>query len=72
MKGNVGEYRPEDGIGDIDPDDGRGVVRFLKSEIVGRKSMPKDQRVEFELEHGPLGPEAVQVRRVQEGEEPPS
>ena len=66
MKGNVGKYKPSDGRGDIHPDDDKGDVPFVKSEIVGRKSMPHDQRVEFELELGPKGPEAVEVRRVDE------
>ena len=71
MKGNVGKYRPEDGMGDIHPDDGRGDVTFLESDIVGRKSIPKDQRVEFDLEQGPKGPRAVDVRSVDDGVESP-
>lgn len=66
MKGNVGKYNPSDGRGDIYPDDEKGEVPFAKSQIVGRKSMPHDQRVEFELELGPKGPEAVSVRRVED------
>ncbi len=69
MKGNVGKYRPDDGIGDIHPDDDRGDVPFFKAGIVGRKALPRGQRVEFELEQGPKGPEAVDVRRVQDDEE---
>jgi CspA family cold shock protein len=67
MKGSVTSYNASDGIGIIHPDDDHGDVRFLRSSIIGKKSMPRDQRVEFELEHGPRGPEAVEVRRIRAG-----
>jgi cold shock CspA family protein len=64
QQGAVDQYCYASGYGTIRPDDGKGALRFFRSQVVEPRSVTRDQRVEYEVELGPKGPEAVDVRRV--------
>ncbi len=64
MQGTVAHFNYLDGFGVIRPDEGGRDIHFLSSAVRGTKSLPTDQRVEFDLIYGPKGPQAVDIRRV--------
>lgn len=64
--GTVKWFNAEKGFGFITPDDG-GVDIFAHYSALhtqGYKSLDEGQRVEFEIEQGPKGPQAENIRSV--------
>ncbi len=62
-QGTVKWFNGEKGFGFIAPDDGSKDVFVHYSEISGSgyRSLEENQRVEFEVEQGNKGPQAVRV-----------
>ena len=65
-QGTVKWFNGEKGFGFITPDDGSKDVFVHYSEIQGNgyKSLDENQRVQFEIEQGAKGPQAVGVTAV--------
>lgn len=64
MTGTVKKFMDEKGFGFIVPDEGNDEVFFHQSEIQmeGFRTMAEGQRVEFDVEEGPKGLSAKQVK----------
>ena len=62
--GTVKWFNAEKGFGFITPDDGSTdvFVHYSVVDIQGYKSLADGQKVEFEFEEGPKGPQATIVR----------
>ena len=65
-QGTVKWFNGDKGFGFITPDDGSKDVFVHFSEIRGSgfRTLEEDQRVQFEVEQGPEGPQAVGVTAV--------
>jgi cold shock protein len=65
-QGTVKWFNGEKGFGFITPDDGTKDVFVHYSEIQGNgyRSLDENQRVQFEVEQGAKGPQAVGVSSV--------
>ena len=65
-QGTVKWFNGEKGFGFIAPDDGAKDVFVHFSEIRGSgfRTLEENQRVQFEVEQGPKGPQAVGVSAV--------
>jgi CspA family cold shock protein len=65
-QGTVKWFNGEKGFGFITPDGGDKDVFVHYSEIQGNgfRSLDENQRVEFDIEQGPKGPQAVKVTAV--------
>lgn len=65
MTGTVKWFNGTKGYGFITKDDGGDVfVHFSAIEMDGFKTLDEGQRVQFEVEDGPKGPQAAKVRSV--------
>ncbi len=66
MTGTVKKFMDNKGFGFIVPDEGNDEVFFHQSEIAmeGFLTMEEGQRVEFEVEEGPKGLSAKQVKPI--------
>ena len=66
MTGTVKKFMDNKGFGFIVPDEGEDEVFFHQSEIVmeGFRTLEEGQRVEFEVEKGPKGLSAKQVKAI--------
>lgn len=62
MKGQVKFFNDEKGFGFIKPDDGGKDVFVHKSGLIDR--IQDEDMVTFEVQDGPKGPSAVDVRRA--------
>jgi CspA family cold shock protein len=64
--GTVKWFNSEKGFGFIAPDDGSRDVFAHFSAISGSgyRSLEENQRVEFETEEGPKGPQAADIRAI--------
>ncbi|NYT75878.1 cold-shock protein [Alcaligenaceae bacterium] len=64
QKGKVKWFNADKGIGFITPDEGGADVFAHFSAIVGRgyRSLNEGQEVEFEVNDGPKGPQAAEIR----------
>jgi CspA family cold shock protein len=62
--GTVKWFNAEKGFGFITPDDGSGDLFAHYSAIAssGYRSLDENQKVQFEVAHGPKGPEAENIR----------
>jgi len=65
-QGTVKWFNGDKGFGFITPDDGSKDVLLHFSEIRGSgfRTLEENQRVQFEVEQGPKGPQAVGVTAV--------
>ena len=65
-QGTVKWFNGEKGFGFIAPDDGSKDVFVHYSEVQGSgfRTLEENQRVQFEVEQGPKGPQAVGVTSV--------
>jgi cold shock protein len=65
-QGTVKWFNGEKGFGFIAPDDGSKDIFVHYSEIQGNgfRTLEEDQRVQFDVEQGPKGPQAVGVTAV--------
>ncbi|NLJ40770.1 MAG: cold-shock protein [Clostridiales bacterium] len=62
MQGTVKWFNSEKGFGFIVSEDGQDVfVHFSAIQTEGYKTLEEGQRVEFEIEQSPRGPQAVNV-----------
>jgi len=62
MKGTVKWFNGNKGYGFITKDDGGDIfVHFSAIDMDGFKTLSEGQRVEFEVEEGPKGPQATKV-----------
>lgn len=62
MQGTVKWFNPEKGFGFIQRESGEDVfVHFSAIKSEGFKSLEEGQRVTFEIEQGPKGPQATNV-----------
>ncbi len=66
MTGTIKKFLDGKGFGFITPDEGDADVFFHQSEIQmeGFRTVSEGQRVEFEVEEGPKGLSARQVRPI--------
>ncbi|MBW2221477.1 MAG: cold-shock protein [Deltaproteobacteria bacterium] len=65
VKGNVKWFNEKKGFGFISREDGDDVfVHHTSIQAEGFKTLREGQEVEFEVEDGPKGPQAVNVREV--------
>ena len=66
MTGKVKKFIDDRGYGFIVPDEGDDEVFFHQSEIAmeGFRTMEEGQRVEFDVEEGPKGLSAKQVKPI--------
>lgn len=66
MTGTVKKFMDNKGFGFIVPDEGEDEVFFHQSEIImeGFRTLAEGQRVEFEVEKGPKGLSAKQVKPI--------
>ena len=66
MTGTVKKFLDGKGFGFITPDEGSDDVFFHQSEITmeGFRTLDEGQRVEFDLEEGPKGLSAKQVKPI--------
>ncbi len=66
MTGSVKKFLDGKGFGFITPDEGDGDVFFHQSEIImeGFRTLEEGQRVEFDVEEGPKGLSAKQVKPI--------
>ncbi len=66
MTGKVKKFMDDRGFGFITPDDGDREVFVHQSEIImeGVRTLVEGQRVEFEVEEGPKGLRAKQVKPI--------
>ncbi len=63
MTGTVKWFNAEKGFGFIESEDGEDVfVHFSAIQSQGYKTLDEGQRVEFDIEKGQRGPQAVNVR----------
>jgi CspA family cold shock protein len=64
MQGTVKYFVGTKGFGFITPDDGREDIFVHHTSLImdSYKTLKDDQRVEFDIENGPKGPEAINVR----------
>jgi CspA family cold shock protein len=64
-RGKVKWFSNQKGYGFITPENGKDVfVHFSAIQGEGYKSLEEGQEVEFEIENGPKGEQAVRVSRV--------
>ncbi len=65
-QGTVKWFNSDKGFGFIAPDDGAAdvFVHFSETQGNGYKSLEENQRVEFSVEQGAKGPQAVRVTAV--------
>ncbi len=64
-RGKVKWFSNQKGYGFITPENGKDVfVHFSAIQGDGYKSLEEGQEVEFEIENGPKGEQAVKVSRV--------
>jgi cold shock protein len=62
MFGTVKWFNPQKGFGFIESDEGGDVfVHFSAINAEGYKSLEEGQRVQFDIEDGPKGPQATNV-----------
>lgn len=64
--GTVKWFNSEKGYGFIAPDDGSADVfaHFRAIEGTGRRDLFEDEKVEFDVEEGPRGLQAANIRRL--------
>ena len=64
-KGKVKWFSNQKGYGFITPESGKDVfVHFSAIQGDGYKSLEESQEVEFEIENGPKGEQATNVRKI--------
>lgn len=62
MHGTVKWFNPEKGFGFIESENGEDVfVHFSAIQTQGYKSLQEGQRVQFDIEQSPKGPQAINV-----------
>ncbi len=65
-QGTVKWFNDTKGFGFISSDDGQDVfVHHTAIEGEGRKTLKEGERVEFEVQEGPKGPKALNVKAVE-------
>ena len=65
MTGKVKWFNAAKGYGFITGDDGKEVfVHFSAIQVDGFKSLDEDQRVEYDVNDGPKGPQAANVKKI--------
>ncbi len=65
MKGTVKWFNPKKGYGFITKEDGGDVfVHYSAIQMNGFKTLQEGQKVEFEIQKGQKGPQAVNVKVV--------
>ncbi len=65
VKGTVKWFNEKKGFGFLAREDGEDVfVHYTAIESAGFKSLQEGQEVEFEVQDGPKGPQAVNVKAV--------
>jgi len=65
LKGTVKWFNAKKGYGFITQEDGNDIfVHFSGIEMPGFKSLNENDKVEFEVQQGPKGPQAVNVKVI--------
>ena len=65
MTGKVKWFNAAKGYGFITSDDGKEVfVHFSAIQVDGFKTLDEDQPVEYDVNDGPKGPQAANVRKI--------